>query len=338
MLGARNETTPDPILLANPITALGPGFLGNAFNWLLMGTLMMQVYTYWRHYALDKRIIKALVYTIFVMELVQTAFATHESWWYAIQNWGNVASLQTAPWTTLVRPIMCGIISTMVQLLYAFRIWSLNRTVVFRVLVAFIVTLALMQGIAAIAASGLLVNEGLSQPTLLRLHPVFVLWLVGSFVTDLVIAGSMLWILQASKTQTFITETNSLLNRLILNTIRTGSATVICAGIGMALFVKYTDKNSYYVFTYTLGKVYSNSFMASLNSRQYRRRPSQDPQGWAGGAVQLQMTSDVQFAPKRSIAAQECNVHRWPRSQTDTSPDSKAIGMDGWPLSSTANV
>ncbi|KAJ7060800.1 hypothetical protein C8F01DRAFT_175082 [Mycena amicta] len=103
-----NNTT-SPILLADPITAIGPIFLGNSFNCLLLGTLAMQVYAYWRRYPKDPLFVKALVYGIFAMDFVQTGFGIHESWWYAIENWGNIASLQHGPWTALITPIICGI-------------------------------------------------------------------------------------------------------------------------------------------------------------------------------------------------------------------------------------
>ncbi|KAJ7041893.1 hypothetical protein C8F04DRAFT_1297068 [Mycena alexandri] len=286
-----------PILLDNPATTtIGPGFLGNAFNWLFLGTLLMQFYIYWQNYPADTRIIKLLVYIIVVMELAQTAFGTHESWWYAVGNWGNLQALQTAPWTALVRPIMCGIIAAVVKLFYAFRIWRLRRSILTCALVVLIIMLALTQGCAVIVSVAL-IDEDLSQQNFIHLHPVFMasVWLAGSFTTDLLISGSMIWILQTSKSRSLVTPTNSLLNRLIVNTIQTGSATVVCAGIGLALFVKYTDKNYYYAFVYVLGKIYSNSFLATLNFR-VNRKPVEIP----GMRIQNQM--DMGFVPSNPLA------------------------------------
>ncbi|KAJ7060802.1 hypothetical protein C8F01DRAFT_1140942 [Mycena amicta] len=108
--------------------------------------------------------------------------------------------------------------------------------------------LALLQSLAAIVADSLL-WQNLSQANLIRLHPIFMLWLSVSFVTDILIAGSMILILYTAKTKfdTSISRVDSLLNRLILNTIRTGALTVVCAGTTLALFVKYTDKDYYRV-------------------------------------------------------------------------------------------
>ncbi|KAJ7060798.1 hypothetical protein C8F01DRAFT_1140904 [Mycena amicta] len=182
------------------------------------------------------------------MDFVQTGFGIHESWWYAIENWGNIASLQHGPWTALITPIICGIISALVQIFYAFRIWRLKPQFLPRVSAVLIVLLALLQSLAAIVADSLL-GRNLSQANLIRRHPIFMLWLSVSFVTDILIAGSMILILYTAKTKfdTSISRVDSLLNRLILNTIRTGALTVVCAGTTLALFVKYTDKDYYRV-------------------------------------------------------------------------------------------
>ncbi|KAJ6542521.1 hypothetical protein DFH09DRAFT_1282558 [Mycena vulgaris] len=261
------------ILLVDPVTAIGPIFLGNSFNWMLTGFLMMQVYAYWRNFPRDKLKVKILVYAVCVLDLLQTAFGTHEAWWFSIQNWGNVSALQGGAWTEIMSPILCGIISAMVQIFYAMRIWTLKRNAIPRLLAILIIWLALGQSLAAIVASSL-IQETLSQEQLLRLHPVFSFWLAGSFATDILVAGSMIWILYTAQPTLpeYSSNTESMLNRLMLNTIQTGTVTVLCAGITLVLFIKFTDRNYYWAFAYILGKLYSNSFMATLNSRASRRR------------------------------------------------------------------
>ncbi|KAJ7784873.1 hypothetical protein DFH07DRAFT_934863 [Mycena maculata] len=97
------------ILLPDPSTVIGPIFLGNSFNWMLMGLLTAQVYVYWRKFSRDRLRIKALVYLILVLDVAQTAFGTQEAWWFSIKTWGNLSALQGGPWTTVISPIMCGI-------------------------------------------------------------------------------------------------------------------------------------------------------------------------------------------------------------------------------------
>ncbi|KAJ6569353.1 hypothetical protein B0H19DRAFT_1373548 [Mycena capillaripes] len=57
---------------------------------------------------------------------------------------------------------------------------------------------------------------------------------------------------------------------LAIATKDTGTVTVIVAGLDLAMFVKLTDTNYYFAlyYAYILGKLYSNSFMLSLNMRE----------------------------------------------------------------------
>jgi len=82
-----------------------------------------------------------------------------------------------------------------------------------------------------------------------------------------------MWILQTAKSQTQVAQTHNLLNRLILNAVQTGCATVIAAALNLALFVKFTDTNYYLAFNFVLGKLYTNSFMMNLNMRMPRKDP-----------------------------------------------------------------
>ncbi|KAJ7291719.1 hypothetical protein C8J57DRAFT_1273801 [Mycena rebaudengoi] len=254
---------------------------------MLMGTLVVYVSAqYTSQYSIPALSCLLSVYTVFVMDLIQTAFSTHEAWWFAIKNWGNPTALQGAPWTSVIAiPISCGLSDHSTQYIFLRRIWTLKTTVIPRLLAALIILVALVQSLAAIFGSSLL-EANLTQANLIRLHPVFVLWLSGSFVTDIIIAGSMIWTLQTAKPRAWIAPTERLLNRLITNSIQTGTVTVVCAGITMALFIHFKDKNYYYASAYILGKLYSNSFMATLNYRAPRTH-SQSPEQSIGMRIQV---------------------------------------------------
>ncbi|KAJ6624563.1 hypothetical protein B0H10DRAFT_1943162 [Mycena sp. CBHHK59/15] len=96
-----------------------------------------------------------------------------------------------------------------------------------------------------------------------------IFWLAGAFVTDILIT------VQTAKASSHVSRTESMINRLILNTIQTGAATVLVAGADLAMFVKFTDTNYYFAFGYVLGKLYTNSFMVTLNLRAPRLHSEQ---------------------------------------------------------------
>ncbi|KAJ7924231.1 hypothetical protein B0H13DRAFT_1864104 [Mycena leptocephala] len=210
--------------------------------------------------AFDPVSIKATKWLVlFSLELVETGFATHEAWYFSVENWGNFAALGGSPWTADVHVIAVGVAC-------AGSMHCCNRRD--RI------------GEENDAAPG--IHQELTRyaqvakiPTefeLLKVHPVYSFWLVASFVTDILILGSMVWILYTSKDMTFTSTTNNLLDRLIINSVQTGGVTVACAGATLILFLKSTDTVYYGIPLYMLGKLYSNSLVATLNARNSPKR------------------------------------------------------------------
>jgi hypothetical protein len=46
---------------------------------------------------------------LFFLELAETGFATHEAWYFSVENWGNFTALAGAPWTGYVHVIAVGV-------------------------------------------------------------------------------------------------------------------------------------------------------------------------------------------------------------------------------------
>ncbi|KAF9484033.1 hypothetical protein BDN70DRAFT_798390 [Pholiota conissans] len=169
--------------------------------------------------------------------MAQTLFMTYETWFYTILNFNNEAILTGAsPWTAATIPIMAGLISAMVQLFYAWRIWILSKQMFMRGMAVIIVLIALGQSLSAIVASSIFSIQP-TQANLLKLHPAFDFWLAGSFTTDILISGSMIFILWKARSRTTWARSERLIDNLIINVIQTGTLTVICAGVDLAFFV-----------------------------------------------------------------------------------------------------
>ncbi|KAF9265657.1 hypothetical protein L218DRAFT_154153 [Marasmius fiardii PR-910] len=244
-----------PVITVDIATAVGPIFIANLLNWLLMGTLIMQVYTYYRRFAKDRTWIRVLVAVLFSLDIAHTCLLTAHGWFFTIEIWGQFDRLDEIPWSAEMIPFMCGLVSCIVQLFYAWRIWVLSSKYKFlRLLAVLVVMLSLMQGLSAmIAAIILLINS--DQQNLLRLHPAFSVWLAGSFVTDIMITSSMSYILYKAKEASKWAGSETMLTRMINNTIQTGAVTVVCALIDLVLFTKYIQTTYHQVPAYVLGKL-----------------------------------------------------------------------------------
>ncbi|KAJ6535145.1 hypothetical protein B0H19DRAFT_1185129 [Mycena capillaripes] len=62
-----------------------------------------------------------LVYTVFPLELAQTAVSSYYAYWVLALGWGNTTVLDILPWSCLATPISTGITAALVQIFFA---WS----------------------------------------------------------------------------------------------------------------------------------------------------------------------------------------------------------------------
>ncbi|KAI0066610.1 hypothetical protein BV25DRAFT_1912664 [Artomyces pyxidatus] len=294
-----NGSAPAVFIVPRPSTVIGPLFVGNAINCLLMGTLVVQVYIFYVNFPRERLRIRLLVYGLLFLDILQTIFGLHLAWTWMIAGWNNPALLeQPVLWPGATIPIMCGLVSGIVQLFYAWQIWSLSKTVIMRAIACLIVLVALCQSFSSIIASSLLLTS-LTLENYLKLFPGFEVWLAGSFVADILISCSMIWTLYHAKTGTLWPQSHTLINRLIVNTIRTGSVTAVCAAVDLALFVGLSDGNYHLAPAYILGKLYSNSLMATLNARKFASRTSADPPDSVGVRASVSSHRGIRFARNR---------------------------------------
>ncbi|KII86765.1 hypothetical protein PLICRDRAFT_177505 [Plicaturopsis crispa FD-325 SS-3] len=147
------------------------------------------------------------------------------------------------------------------------RISVLKNTPAMRNVVVLIVVLAVMQGSATIAyAIQIVIKTNFRMNQLLEAPTI---WLVGSFLCDVLIAGSLLRLLKESLSRTAFKSTETILTRLIVLTVQTGFITAIAAGLQLIAylvnFVEITQCSQ--LFSLMISKLYSNVLLATLNAR-----------------------------------------------------------------------
>ncbi|PFH47414.1 hypothetical protein AMATHDRAFT_6758 [Amanita thiersii Skay4041] len=256
----------------------GPVLVGAIINWALLGTLWLQIYLYAISFPNDRWWTKTLVYTVFVLDLTQTACATDWAWTMLFSTWGDPSVFLLTSWSIFITPITAGLVTIFVQIFFAWRIWRLrNNSIFVRGISVLIVLVSLMQGISAITIGGILAvgSRNLLAEMDVITKPVEV-WLIGSFICDLLIASTMIAILLEAKQALSFKRTESIITGLIVHTVETGAVTVVTACVEVVLFLLHKDNYLHLVPTKSaviLGKVYSNVLLANLNGRMRSRRP-----------------------------------------------------------------
>ncbi|KAJ7474304.1 hypothetical protein FB451DRAFT_1248558 [Mycena latifolia] len=245
----------------------GPILAGTQFNWALLGTLSLQVYMFHTSFPKERPWLKALVYTIYLLDVAQTAISSHFAFTLLCAGWGDPAALFTLPWSSAAIPIFTGIISASVQIFFAWRIYVLKGENPLALAISvLIIVLALMQSLAAITTDGLFA----ASPKLSEIRNLMAgvkVWLIGSAVCDVLITVTMIIILSRYRQKTPWKKTDSLITKLIYHTVQTGAVTSIVALVDVVLFIVYPGNYLHETPAFMLGKVYSNVLLATLNSR-----------------------------------------------------------------------
>ncbi|KAF7343100.1 hypothetical protein MVEN_01740400 [Mycena venus] len=243
----------------------GPLVLGYMWSYFLYGMLIVQVYMYCEAFPRDRFGLKALVWSMFVLETGFSILITIAAWNAFGPGWGDPDTLGELDWTWLVMLPLNAILAAMAQGFYSWRIWSLtNRRLWLPILIGCVM---LTQVTAAFYSGIVIAIEGRSVPHLFALWSEITVWLSGSAACDLLITGSLVYILARHKRTSQYQHTTGLINSLIRFNVETGSITSIAALVEGTLWLSCREWNIHYIFFFILGRLYSNMLMATLNCR-----------------------------------------------------------------------
>ncbi|KAF8880666.1 hypothetical protein BD779DRAFT_1072929 [Infundibulicybe gibba] len=292
------------------VVDLGPIFVGIVLNWCLLGCLAVQVYTYYLSQK-DHVGLKFLVGFISIIEVAHSSVATEYAWKLLVIYNGDVptANSPSIKKVSSYLPVMSGITSAAVQIFFAWRIRSLNRTITGQISAVFICLVALMQSLGCVIMTNV--------PAPIDRHPgpplITLLWLAPSVVADILIAVTMLYTLHKARHQSLSKGTETILSRLMVNTIETGVVTAVAASLGLVLYVldKYYETTSF-----VLGKLFANVCLMNLNARFRTQR--------LGGNLHTSTTHIGGSGPDHTTTTLRFATQSTNMEQSRTSPEDSA--------------
>ncbi|PFH45486.1 hypothetical protein AMATHDRAFT_71651 [Amanita thiersii Skay4041] len=260
----------DPGIIKNAISGFLIGYL---INGGLYGVLCMQLYNYYTSFPKDKMRIKANVYTVFILETVQTAFSTFDAWSFFASNPLNLGATHYI-WLTVC--CLGGILAFNCHMFFAYRILMIASSRVLSCIIFLFTVCALITMIIAGAKTRLVVStwDGFGDK---RLFLLVGLGSIGLFLCDLLIVIFMTFGLQRSSKTICIPETQRLIKRINVGIVEMGLMTAMMAMLGMlfclALGLNGSNASPYFMlFTLPLSKFYSIAFSAFLNRRKLHNK------------------------------------------------------------------
>ncbi|KAF8309215.1 hypothetical protein DL93DRAFT_2085985 [Clavulina sp. PMI_390] len=206
---------------------------------------------------------KWTVVFLVVIEACSSAFASFVAYDYAVRDFGQPTKVlvRTPEFSAFILTI--GIASTTTQSFYS---WRINRLLGKRWLSTLIYVLAAIQMlcVTGVATGDSIITSFLDFQRAKPVRIIVMIWMTIAPITDLFIAGLLVWFLRRSRTG--FRKTDSILNRLALLTVQTGAITAVAALLGLLLFLTVPDF-FHLIFIFTLPEFYGVCMLASLNAR-----------------------------------------------------------------------
>ncbi|KAF9008813.1 hypothetical protein BDQ17DRAFT_78435 [Cyathus striatus] len=247
---------------------LGAAYIGVLCAAMLYGVSCVQTWFYFNRYPKDVWYIKALVTAVWMFDTVHQALISHTVYRYVITNFDNPAILARMVWSILLEVLFNGFIGLLVQGFLTMRVWRLSNSNVS--LTAIVATIVLAEFVAFAIQSMQLhtwIELGRLKGLSMTVNALGVL-------ADTLIVAALFFFLHRSRTG--FKKSDTMISRLILFTVSTGLLTTICAIASLVSILVWGKTLIYVAFYFSIGRLYSNSLLATLNARRAIRGLGED--------------------------------------------------------------
>ncbi|KAH9475728.1 hypothetical protein JR316_0011287 [Psilocybe cubensis] len=248
--------------------SMGAMFIGVIVSAVLHGITLLQAFTYWNNYKKDVWYLKTLVSITVSFDAIHLVMISHAVYHHVVSKYhSDKDSLRFITWTVLflhfacVSPYVLPLNAKLPELLiYQHNIVSkrnywLAGTIFFLIL--------------ATAGSGtvwvILSLQFETYEQLLSITPLTITINALSTVVDVAIAASLCIMLHNARTG--FRRSDTIITKLIIFVVNTGVLTTCCAVASLICLIASPKSLIYATFYFCIGRLYTNSFLATLNAR-----------------------------------------------------------------------
>ncbi|RDB29940.1 hypothetical protein Hypma_013791 [Hypsizygus marmoreus] len=242
---------------------MGSMLVGVIVSAVLLGVSFVQTFYYYMSYPKDPWYLKGLVALTVIFDTVHLIFISHTIYHYLVSNYNNPAALDLLIWSVVMEALPTGLTGALVQCFYTTRVWRLSNKNM--LLTGFI--LLIVFGNAGCGTAWVILAIQLKTYTdLLRISPLTNTINALSTTADVLIAATLCLMLHRARTG--FKRSDSMINKLMLFVVNTGVLTSLCAIGSLISLIVSPNTLVYASFYFCIGRLYTNSFLATLNARK----------------------------------------------------------------------
>ncbi|KAJ6525134.1 hypothetical protein B0H19DRAFT_1276223 [Mycena capillaripes] len=248
----------------------GAMFIGVLFATFFQGVLTLQAYIYYESFPDDLSRIKLLVGIVWLLDVTHLILICQSCYHYLVTNWGIAPALLISTHELDLHLIFVGIATLVCQGFFLHRIWMFSKR---NWVLTGVLTAACL---ATFALEVLLSAQILQVPSVAYFSAhtaeVMALFLLGA-VVDVAIALVLVFYLQQGRTH--FDQTNFVVAQVLHYTVATGLATSVLAVACLAAYLAAPHTFIFIAMHFSLGRLYTNALLATLNSRRNLRQSTQ---------------------------------------------------------------
>ncbi|KZT22675.1 hypothetical protein NEOLEDRAFT_637367 [Neolentinus lepideus HHB14362 ss-1] len=269
-----SSTFPAVVISCNRCRATSSLAVENRLVVRLSGIVSMQAFIYFRTFKNDFARIRSAVGAVWILDLVHAALVCATNWQYLIDNWGNDEILDRIPSTCALTILVTAMVTFVVQCFFVRRVFVLSKVSKQNWVVSSpMFLLAFLRLVSATATTALMIKYKTFTSFRESYQWVFTLGLVTSVVVDVLITVFLCYYLRASRTG--FSSMDYVIDTIMLYTINNGSLTCISTIVSLICWLAMPYNLVYLGFHFAISKLYANSFLATLNTRDTLRERSQ---------------------------------------------------------------
>jgi len=211
---------------------------------------------------------------IWVLDTLHVILMCHTMYYYLISGFGNVQALAQGTWSLFASIAINIVMAFTVQCFFTKRIYSLSPERIkwwLSGIIGLSVVAHFCFGIETVVY--FFIKREFSR--LKEVNFISVLpFAIMAILSDILIATALCFLLASNRSE--FEDTNTIINKLIVYAINRCILTSAVAVIEVAIFVSLPNSFYSFAFDFIIGKLYANSFLATLNSRRSLRGKGQD--------------------------------------------------------------
>ncbi|KAJ7359761.1 hypothetical protein DFH08DRAFT_952863 [Mycena albidolilacea] len=237
--------------------------IGSLLNFSLYGVLAVQVYAYRLMFPHDKRSIKWLIYSVFSLQTALTAVNGADVYYWFAAGFGDVLEFSQPRFSPFYTPVAGSAMALIVQTFFCYRIYIIERRLLWLCIVIILTSLA--GGIGGAISTYLSLNQE-------NTRIIFAyIWLVCDAIADLLISGVMLVLFTKARLHQRQKENTDISKRIVRMVIETNTLAMAVSVLSLILFCG-TPNTTYFICpTMVLATLYSNTLFVTFNNRTFSR-------------------------------------------------------------------